>query len=357
MPLAPNALERLLLLRLNKAPGPVLDLVGGAGERAVGLALDLDLFDALAAGPVGPPELARRLDADPAGVEVLLDFLAALGYVTADDGAYRNTRMTEAWLLESGTDVGPWLRFWSEVVFPFWERELERAVRDGDPSQTLYEWLDEHTDRWPLAHEGFRATARVLAPTVVEKVAVDAADRVLDVGGGHGLYAAEIAARHDCEVTVVDAESARETAEATFAEYGVGDRATFVAGDYESDDLGEVAGGPPDDAASYDAALLFNVVHAHDGPENVALFERIQEALVPGGRLFVLDQLAGTGRTTMARATVGFVGLTYLVTLGQRAHDAADVSKWLEAAGFDDADRRSFLTAPGVSLLSARRSG
>lgn len=350
MPLAPNALERLLLLRLNKGPGPILDLVGGAGERAVGLALDLGVFETLADGPATAADLAPRLDCDPDGLTSLLEFLAPLGYVTAADGTYANTGMTEDWLV--GADgVAPWLAFWEEVVFPFWDDHLETAVRTGAPPLTLYDWLDDHPEKWRTTHEGFRATARVLAPTVAKKVDLPAGARVLDIGGGHGLYATELAERHpDATVTVFDTEPAREVAEETAREAGVGDRVSFVAGDYEGDDLGT----GEESGEGYDAALLFNVVHAHDGPENVSLFERVRDALAPGSRLYVLDQFAGTARTGLGRATVGFVGLTYLVTLGQRAHGASDVETWLDEAGFRVHRRESFLTAPGLSLLVAR---
>ncbi|SDM51256.1 Dimerisation domain-containing protein [Halogranum gelatinilyticum] len=343
MPVAPNLFERFVMLQLNRAPGPVLDLVGAGGERAVGLALDLGLFEALATGPATLDDVASQLDCEPAGLEPLCDFLTALGYLTRDGNRYATTPMTERWLL--ATDgVGPWLTFWHEVVFPFWEANMTTAVRTGAPEQTLYEWLDDHPERWQLAHEGFRAAAAVLAPTVVEKVSLPSHARVLDVGGGHGLYAATLADRHtDALVTVFDTEPARAVALETARDAGVVDRFSFIAGDYTTDELGE----------GYDTALLFNVVHAHDGPENVALFERVRDALVPGGRLYVLDQFDGTGRTTLARATVGFVGLTYLVTLGHRAHDVDDVVAWLAEAGFEVTDRESFLTAPGVSLLVA----
>jgi 2-polyprenyl-3-methyl-5-hydroxy-6-metoxy-1,4-benzoquinol methylase len=346
MPLAPNALERLVLLRLNRGPGPLLDLVGGAGERAVGLALDLGVFEALADKPATLSDLADWVDCDPDGLTPLLGFLAALGYVSRDGDRYANTAMTEAWLLDESVSIAPWLEFWEDVAFPFWDDNLEPAVRTGAPPQTLYEWLDDHPEHWRATHEGFRAAAAVLAPIVVPKLDLPEGARVLDVGGGHGLYAAELAAQNpELTVTVFDTEHAREVAAETANRHGVDYRLTFAAGDYTTDALGE----------GYDAALLFNVVHAHDGPETVALLERVRTALRPGGRLYVLDQFEGTTRTPVGRATVGFVDLTYLVTLGQGAHDIEDVEAWLTESGFSVEEQESFLTAPGLSLLVAER--
>ena len=346
MPLAPNVLERLVFLRLNKGPGPVLDLVGGAAGRAVGLALDLGVFASLAEAPGTADDLGSRLECAPDGLEPLLGFLDALGYLSRSGDRYSVTAMTEAWLLDGPESVAPWLSFWEEVVFPFWDAQLETAVRTGEPDLTLYEWLDDHPEHWRAAHEGFRAVAGVLSGTVLGKLDLPDGARVLDLGGGHGLYAAEVAARHpDATVTVFDTEPAREVALETAAEAGVSDRVSFAAGDYTTDDLGD----------GFDVVLLFNVVHAHDGPANVALFERVRRALAPGGRLYVLDQFDGTARTHLGRATVGFVGLTYLVTLGQRAHGVDAVRDWLDAADLLVRHRHSFLAAPGLSLLVAER--
>jgi len=77
VPLNPNVLERLVLLRLNRGPAPVLDLFGAASFEVVSLAVDLGVFDSLEAGAATPAALADRLDADPDGLRALLGFLAA----------------------------------------------------------------------------------------------------------------------------------------------------------------------------------------------------------------------------------------------------------------------------------------
>lgn len=61
MPVTPNLLERLVMHRLNKGPAPILDLFGAASFESVSLALELDLFAALAAvdGPLTAAELAE----------------------------------------------------------------------------------------------------------------------------------------------------------------------------------------------------------------------------------------------------------------------------------------------------------
>ena len=259
--------------------------------------------------------------------------------------------MTERWLTEdSGTNVAPWFTFWNDLVFPFWEEHLEATVRDGEPPLTIYEWFDEDPARWETAQRGFRAAATVTLDEVATKIDVPAdARRLLDVGGGHGLYAVELCYRRpDLAATVFDHPEALAVAREEAAAVGLGDRVRTRGGDYWVDDLGE----------GYDVALLFNVIHAHDGAEIVELFGRVADALVPGGRIAVLDQLAGSARTPVGRAGLGFVDLTYAATLGANVHPYGDVAEWLRAAGFEDVRRTAIRRAgPGNALVEATKPG
>lgn len=111
---------------------------------------DLDLFELLADAetPLRAAALADRIDGHPDGIAMLCNFLVTEGYLAVSEDGYRLTRMTEKWLLaDSETNMRPWLTFWNKLVFPFWERELETAIRNGEPSQSMYEWFDKEPDR------------------------------------------------------------------------------------------------------------------------------------------------------------------------------------------------------------------
>ena len=343
MPVVPNAVERLLYLRLHRAPGPFLDLFGAAGFHAAALALDLGILDAIASERWKPADLAADLGLNERGVEALLLFLEPLGYVTRTGDAYEATRLTRTWLAPGErSDVGPWLTFWNELVFPFWRANLETAVREGAPDQSIYDWFDEVPGRWETAQEGFLAVARLTAPEMVDNIRLPpAATRLLDVGGGHGRYSIEFCrTTPELEATVFDVPAVESVVRETAADEGYGDRVTFVGGDYLVDNL-----------PGCDVALVFNVVHAHDPSENVELFERVRTALTPGGRVVVMDQFDDDSWFPTVETALGFVALTYLVTLGGRTYPAADVKSWLRKAGFCDVGRTDLRGAPGVSML------
>ena len=327
----------------------MLDLFGAAGFEAVSLAVEMGVFDALADGESDAVELAERLDADAKGVRALLHFLEAQGYVASGDGRYRNTSMTAKWLTtESETNMAPWFTFWNDLVFPFWECHLETVVREGEPPLTIYEWFDEEPSRWELAQRGFRAAASVLVDAVADEIAIpDDASRLLDVGGGHGLYSIELCRRHPrLSGVVFDSPEALAVAREEIEDAGVEDRLRTRGGDYSTDDFG----------GAYDVALVFNVTHAHDAAETQHLFERVFDTLDPGGRIVVLDQFQGSASTPVGETALQFVGLTYLTTLGATIHPYDDVAEWLRDIGFEDLNRTSIRRAgPGNTLIQATK--
>lgn len=349
MPVVPNFLERVMLLRLNRGPAPILDLFGGAGFKSVALALKLNLFQTLAesAGSLTADALAEQTDADPEGIATLCEFLVTERYLAEDGGRYQLTEMTEKWLLaESKTNLGPWLTFWNDIVFPFWDQELEQAIRHGAPSQSLYEWLDAHPARWQTAQDGFRASASLLLDDVIKAVTVTRKDEhLIDIGGGHGLYAMELSRQYPhLSATIFDVPRVVEEITADIPPELAGQVDT-KPGDYLTDDLGE----------GYDLALLFNVVHAHDPDENVTLFKRVGDALAPGGRIVVLDQWEGTGRTPIGRTGLRFVALTYLTTLGGSIYGRDGVSSWLQRAGFFDIRHQSVGPIAGMAIIEGTK--
>ncbi|MDX1745144.1 MAG: methyltransferase [Halobacteriales archaeon] len=351
MPTRPNLIDRVLLFSLNKGPAPILDLFGAASVEAVAIARKLGVFEALGDRDLSITEIATSLGTTEDGIRALLRFLEAQGYVTQNGGRYRNTRMTTTWLTTgSEMTIAPWLTFWNELVFPFWQEHLETAIREGEPPQTIYEWFDEDPTRWEVAQRGFRAVASTIVDEVTGKVDVpDGATSLLDVGGGHGLYAIDLCRAHpELTATVLDNPAALGAARSEIAAAGLDDRVSVCGGDYRTDDLG----------TGYDVAFVFNVIHAHTDEENRRLFDRIGAALEPGGRIAILDQLDGSARTPVGKTGISFVGLTYLTTLGAEIHPYSAVAEWVRSAGFEHVERSAIRRGgPGNTLVQATKPG
>jgi len=349
MPLIPNFLERLVLLRLNQGPGLMLDFLGAEAFRVACAGVKLGVFEALSAGPLTAPETARQIEASERGTALLLDALEALGYVQKKNGRYVNTPMTVKWLLHaSPTNLAGGIPFFESMVFDRWGH-LDESIRRGRPAEFGSEWLDRHPGGYRIYEEGMIAIARMAADEVVAKVKVPAAARrLLDVAGGHGLYSIRFCRRYPfLSATVFDLPPAVEVAQQTIAGEVMSDRVTAQAGDVWQDDLG----------AGYDMVLLFNLVHAYLPDQNTVLLRKIAGALNPGGLIVIMEQMAGQVLGSAATALACLQALNYFNDLKAQTYTYAEIRGWLTQAGFGNPRRINLLKTPGFSLVLATKSG
>jgi SAM-dependent methyltransferase len=187
--------------------------------------------------------------------------------------------------------------------------------------------------------------ARLSAGEVAARIRLPAgARRVLDVGGGHGWYSAELCRRHPrLTATVLDLPGSARVGREIIAAAGMGDRIRHVEGDALTADLG----------TGFDLVLCFNLVHHLSAEQVPALFARVGDALVPGGSLAVMDAFADPARRSSAAATV--LGLFVYLTSGSRAFTPGQLRGWLSMTGFTGARRVPVRRIPGLALYQARR--
>lgn len=350
MPLVPNFVERLILLRLNQGPGSLLDLLGAGAFRVVTSALEFGIFDALSQGPLTVSELSQRTGTDERGMGLLLAALEAFGYVQKTASRYANTPLTAKWLLgTSPAHLADFLTWWQRLVFEFWDEYFEESLRNGRPPLTIYEWLASQPDGWKTAQAGLEATARMALDDVIARIDFPQnGRRVLDVGGGHGLYTIELCRRNpELTATIFDLPVALERARENSHASGLNDRVSLLPGDYREDDLGH----------GYDLALLFNIIHGHRPEENVHLLKKVAAALAPNGRVVILDLMGDKAFGPALRAANSLFALTYFILLGGQTFTYQEVEKWLRQAGFAIVSRKSLLKAPGAIMITAAREG
>ena len=349
MPLVPGFLDRLIFLRLNKAPGVFLDILQASILRSVWVALKLGVFDALAESPKNVADLARSIKTDERGTRLLLEFLTTTGYVKKNDNKYSNSHMTVKWLERgSPTSFATGVDLFQNIVFPFWDSHLEESILVGKPSITMYEWLDHQPGGWKLMQDWLASTARFSSVEILSKVQLPPnAKRLVDIGGGHGLYSIEFCKRYPgLTATVFDQPEPLVSAKKNIDDAKLGDRVSIQEGDYTKDDLG----------TGNDVALLFNVIHAHSPDQIIELFKRVANALNPRGMIVIQEQIESRTSSPAARSTVQFLGLTFLATLGGQTCQFDQVADWLTTTGFSPPKRVNLRRIPGIALVLATKA-
>jgi SAM-dependent methyltransferase len=342
----PESVIEWVAIKLDLAPRALVDTHAAMLlARTVMAGADLNVFDALGARPLTAGETAAACNADPAATALLLDALAACGYLSFRDGHFALTRQSRAWLLSGGrSSVRDKLLL--QLVEWRWMETLEQFVRSGTP-------LDFHDamnaeDR-ELYHRGMRALAGVAGREVALRTPVPrGGQRMIDLGGSHGHFAAEICRRHPRLIAeVMDLQEAIETAAPLLAAEGLGERLVHRPGDAITADLG---------TEQYDLVLMSNLAHHLDAEQNAALAKRVARALRPGG-VFVIQEPARVERPGRQGQIPALLGLYFAMQSrpGVRTWTVPEMASWQRSAGLKVRRARNLRTAPGWVQQAAIR--
>ncbi|MEO8496640.1 MAG: methyltransferase [Planctomycetota bacterium] len=187
--------------------------------------------------------------------------------------------------------------------------------RQGTKSAMDQEDLARH---FTLALSG---RAKNVAPVLAERVPMEGVSRLLDVGGGTGIYSIALLQKHpQLRAMVLDHAEVLKVAAEMAESYGVANRLELREGDMFADPL-------PTDCQ---AILLSNILHDWDVPQCRQLVERCADVLPAGGRLlihdvFLNDELDGPLPIALYSAAL------FTLTEG-RAYSRAEYRGWLEVA-------------------------
>ena len=348
MPVKPNIVERTAFYTFDAAPSTILDLAGLFAYQAVSTANELGLFQALAKQYCSPQELAKYLHLQERGLLTLLEALAALGYVDVANGRYKNSKMAQKWLVEDE-------HFDAEALFCFWNaasRDLSphmaEVIRSGERSFDFYKWVEADPALSNWYQRMLMMNAKTGGPDVVKHLSVPAGKtRLLDVGGGHGTYTTLMCQKYlQLHGTILDSFAGLETGRQTVAKNNLQERVTLQKGDMFESAWGE----------GFDLILLFNVLHQFDLDASIRLLEKAYRALKPGGKVAVLDQIAGKVSGSATNALIRLVAMQYYLFADGRVYSRDDLTHMVGKAGFGTIQFHNLRRLPGNSLMTAVRT-
>jgi SAM-dependent methyltransferase len=334
----PQSAIEWLALKLELAPRALVDTHGAMLlARTVMAGADLRVFDALAAQPLTAEETATACGAAAGPMGLLLDALAACGYLRFSNGRFALTRRAHPWLLSAArTSVHDKLLL--QVVEWRWLETLEDFIRSGRP-------LDFHVamsaEERGLYHRGMRALAGVAGREVARCIPVPhGARRMIDLGGSHGHFAAEICRHYpDLAAEVMDLPEAVETAAPMLAAEGLGERLVHRPDDARTADLG---------VEQYDLVFMSNLAHHLDAEQNHALAGRVSRALRRGGA-FVIQEPARTEHPAQTGQIPALLSLYFAMQSrpGVRTWTVREMAAWQRSAGLKTRRTKALRTAPG----------
>lgn len=346
-----NLIERIAVLT-GLLPAPLVQVSFGNGyARAIVAGVRLGVYEAIAPGEwVDAATLAERTGCHPVGIEVLANALVGFDTLRRKDGRYALAASARRWLRRDAkmemVDAVDFLGHCLDLTV-----RLEDDVRTGDIVRLHDRKLSP--EFWDAYMKALATFTKLGAPEVKRKLKKAGAlrrggqpiERVLDVGGGHGRWAAALCDSVDgLQGEVLDMPAACRVGRAILKDVPGGDRVTHREGDFRDGSWGQ----------GYDLILVFRVLHNATEEEARGLMDSAMQAVRPGGWLAVLDA-AHPGRPGGdLDASAGYNELFFFVISGARAWPEHAMSRWMKDAGFVGTKTSRLLAAPEVLLLGQR---
>jgi SAM-dependent methyltransferase len=324
------------------AGGDLLDLLTGYQVPAVVTAAQrVGLFDAFDGLPTSAETIAERIATAVKPTRALLDSLVAIGLVQRMPDGYAPSPQAVADLGRHGALARVVEK---EAVFARLWLDLDQVLRSGEP--LLAPWR-ERLDTDPQRARAFLDALDVLAERTgpaLHLLPELAPDRhVVDVGGGLGAYARQLA-RVGCTVTLVELPAVAAWAQHSLAERAP--RVAVVAADAVAVPACGVA------PASHDAAIVSHVVHDLAEPDAVALLANAAQAVRPGGHVVVNEFAGDSGPGAFGP----LFDVMMQVETGGCAYPEAALGEMMVSAGLRRIRRAPFADPATVLVGSVERS-
>jgi len=313
--------------------------------EAIRSAIELDIFTAIGAGHNTAAAIARERKVAERGARILCDFLVVHGFLTKSGSEYGLADDSATFLdHKSPGYMGSCIGFLLNESLRSNFRNLPGAVRKGgaenndalDPES--YVWVDFANSMAPMMMMASQGLAQLVLGG--EKGPL----KVLDIAAGHGLFGiAILRANEAARVTAVDWKNVLEVAKQNAQKSGVSNRYETLPGSIFDVDIG----------TGYDLILVPNFLHHFDVSTCEKLLKKLHAALVPGGRVAVLEFVPNDDRVSPPMQAA-FALIMLADTPAGDAYTRKELEQMATNAGFKKHDFHPMPPSPHAVLISTK---
>ena len=293
-------------------------------------AVQLGIFNKLAAGPQAAEDLAQSLQLNSSSCRRLLDGCVALELLRHENGLYRNTASAEKYLVQTSPDtLANYIVYSDRSLYSLWGH-LDDAVRQGTNrweqvfgSRTaLFDHYFRDEEAAGAFLGGMHGFGQLSSSLVVKAFDLSRFCHLVDLGGATGhLSIAACEAYPNLRATVVDLPKVESFARKVIESSSVPGRIEFVASDFFADKL-----------MSGDLYYLGRILHDWSDDKTVPLLAKIYQSLPFGGGLLVGETLLNDDRSGPLSSVLQ--DLNMLVCTDGRERTRPEYRLLLESAGF-----------------------
>ncbi len=312
---------------MNISPSKIMEQASAFyGSCILFTASDLGVFKVLDDhGTADLVSISKEIDGDLRGTRLLLDGCVAVGLITKDGELYSNTAETAAFLVPGKPgDLSGAIRY-NRDVYSAWGK-LPELVKSGVPVESPELHLGDDAARTRAFVMSMHGRAMGIGQMLIPMLDLKDCRNLLDIGGGSGAYAILSAQNNQAlSCTVMDLPAVSAIAAELVEAAGVADRVKCVAGDYHDAEF----------PVGNDVVNILGVLH-QESPEYILdILKRSYDALVPGGKINILDMMTDETRCSPPFSALFAVNMALTAENGW-VFSSKDMEEWLTDAGFVD---------------------
>ena len=317
-----------------------------ADMLAVGV-VHLDLFSHLTTTPSSLEGVCAHYGTHQRPTDVMLTLFVAMGLLRKEGTNYVPTATAKEHLAAGS----PWnlAPYYASLKDRPVTLDLLKVLRTGKPAnwggyQTTGDWHKSMEDEAFAKQFTAAMDCRgvYLGASAAASVDLTGVSRLLDVGGGSGIYACCLAARNpSLHATVLDKAPVDQIAARNIEARGLADRVNVTACDMLKERW----------PSGHDAHLISNVLHDWDEPIVLQLLGSSAEALPNNGLLIIHDAFLNEDKSGPLPVAAYSVLLMH-ATEG-RCYGVGEMRGWLTELGFTDIHFQP--TAADRGVMTARK--
>jgi SAM-dependent methyltransferase len=270
-------------------PAMLMHLVAGKFvTQALAAAAELKVTEQLVEGPRTAQEIAGAIGVHAPSLYRLMRALAEVGLLTHADGD-RFALTAVGQLLRS--DAPGSFRAMAILLGRQWHHtawaSLAHSVRTGRSAflevygVPHFDWLQANPGEGAIFNEAMTSLTAVAADAVTQAYDFSRVAKIVDVGGGYGLFLSKILrANPRTSGMLLDLPHVAEEARRLFDDAGLSVRCEILSGDFFTSV-----------PAGCDAYVLKHVLHDWDDARCETILRHCCDAMAPGGRVLVVEMV------------------------------------------------------------------
>jgi len=304
-------------------------------------------------------EITGIRDSRPA--EAFTTALVSLGLLNANkdtngEKTFSNSQLSSLFLDKGKSAyIGDVVAMFDERLYKRWDKLSEALTTNkpvgeeqGEDIESVFDKAksNQDVDRVQKFTRAMYGISVGPAMALAKKVDFSNHKKMMDIGGGSGVYAIQVVVNNPSNMSaiVLDSKPVCQVANEYIQQFNLQNKVQTIDFDFFNDQM-------PDDC---DVAFLSHIIHIFDREKNIALLKKVHDSLPSeNGMIIISEWLLNDEKTGPVPSAL--MGLTMIIENNRgRSYSYDEVSQMLKEAGFKDIEKRR-LVEPAEIIIGYKR--